>query len=167
MVLWFVGLAPVIVWFVFRDPALDHRLVAAGALLPLLDLLWSDMPVLHTLAASVSLMIAVMVLTRGRRHGRRQLLAIPIGTFLHLVLDGVWTSATAFWWPLLGDEIAEGAVGVLERPLALNLAMELAGVAGLVWFSTRFGLGDRRRRGVFLRTGRLDRALAGPPAVRG
>ena len=166
MVLWFVGLALVIVWFVFRDPALDHRLVAAGALLPLLDLLWRDVPVLHTLVASVALMAAVMVLTHGRRRGRRRLLAVPIGAFLHLVLDGAWTSANAFWWPLLGHEITDGAVGVLERPLALNLVMELAGVAALVWFSQRFGLGHPGRRGVFLRSGRLDRALAGPPAVR-
>jgi hypothetical protein len=44
--------------------------------------------------------------------------------------------------------------------------MEVVGAGALVWFSNRFGLGDPGRRGVFLRTGRLDRDLAGPPAVR-
>ena len=38
MVLWFAGGAFLLVWLVFRSPAVDYRLVVVGALLPLVEL---------------------------------------------------------------------------------------------------------------------------------
>ncbi len=38
MVLWFVATAVLAVFFVFDSPAVDHRFVAAGAVLPLLEI---------------------------------------------------------------------------------------------------------------------------------
>jgi hypothetical protein len=92
MLLWFAGMAFVCVWAVFKDPAIDHRLVIAGALLPDVIDVWSGGRwVAHTVLFSILLLTAVMLATRGRRLLRRQLLALPIGTFLHLVLDGMWS----------------------------------------------------------------------------
>ena len=34
MLLWFLGTAVLTVWFVFRDPAFDYRLLLVGAVLP-------------------------------------------------------------------------------------------------------------------------------------
>lgn len=166
MVLWFVGLAPVIVWFVFRDPAMDHRVVALGAVVPLVDLIWHPLAPLHSLVVSAALLGVVMVATRGRRRLRRRLLALPIGTFLHLLLDGAWTEPVTFWWPLLGSDLPDAPIGPLARPGALLAVMEVAGVAAMVWFVGRFRLVDRDRRRTFVRTGRLDRDLAGPPPIR-
>ncbi len=159
MALWFAGASLVAVWVVFRDPALDHRLVVAGALLPdVLDAPFGGARVAHTLLASVVLLSAVMLLTRGRRRLRRQLLALPIGTFLHLVLDAAWAREEVFWWPALGTSFDGAALPSVDRGWA-NVPLELAGAAALVWAFVRFGLADRGRRQRFVRTGRIDRDL--------
>lgn len=162
MILWPAGLALVAVWVVFRDPAIDHRLVVAGVLLP--DLV--DVPfggsagVAHTLAASVVLLLAVMIGTRHRRRARRRLLALPIGTFLHLVVDGAWARTAMFWWPAFGSDIP-GRIPALDRPVEVLLLQELVGAAALVWCWRTFGLGDPAAREKFVRRGRLE-AVAGP-----
>lgn len=162
MILWFAGLSLVLVWQVFRDPAIDHRLIVAGALLPdAIDLVAGRATVPHSVLFSVTLLLAVMLATRGRRHLRRQLLALPIGTFVHLVLDGAWTSTEVFWWPFLGGDFSGDGLPSASRPLALTVMMEVAGAVALVWFWRRFGLDEAGRRRRFLRTGRLAPELKG------
>ncbi len=163
MLLWFVGLSVALVWVVFQSPALDYRVVAAGALLPWLDGVTGGPFVLHTLVASVALLGAVMLLTRGRRLLRRRALSIPIGTFLHLVLDGVFATSALFWWPFLGDDAFMGRLPELDRPLGATLLMEAAGLAAMVWLWKGFGLDDPERRQELLRTGRLPRPPGGSP----
>ena len=161
MVLWFAGGAWLIIWLVFRDPAFDYRFVLVGALLPdLIDAPFGGARIAHSLLASALALVVVMLTTRHRRRLRRSLLAIPIGTMLHLVLDGMWAETEVFWWPLFGADF--GAVGLpsLDRGWLL-LPMELAGAAVLVWCWRRFGLTDRERRKLLLSTGRLDRAVVG------
>lgn len=159
MLLWFVGLSVVLVWVVFQSPTLDVRVVAAGALLPWLDGLTGGAWVLHTLAGSVALLTAVMLATRHRRLVRRRWLGIPIGTFLHLVLDGTWARTELFWWPFLGfDALGDGQVPEIEH-LGVSLALELVGIALAVWIIRRFELVVPRRREEFVRTGRLGRDL--------
>jgi hypothetical protein len=159
VLLWFLGGSFLAVWLVFRDPAIDHRLVLVGAVLPdLVDTPTGGPWVAHTLLASVALLVGVMLATRGRRLLRRQLLALPIGTFLHLVLDGAWTDTETFWWPLLGTDLGAGALPSVARGMA-NLPLELAGLAVLVWAWRRFRLHERERREHFLATGRLGRDL--------
>lgn len=158
MLLWFAGLALVIVWQVFRDTAIDYRLVVVGALLPdVIDLALGGARVLHTLLASVAILTCVMVVTRGRRGARRRLLALPIGTFLHLVLDAMWTSTEVFWWPAFGLSFGGAELPSLSRPLAVVVLQELAGLAALAWWWRRFRLGEADRRSVFVRSGRLGR----------
>jgi hypothetical protein len=155
VVLWFVGLSVVLVWLVFQSPALDVRVVAAGAVLPWLDGATGGAWVAHTLVGSVALLALVMLATRRRRLLRRRLLGLPIGTFLHLVLDGSWADAELFWWPFLGGEPFAGRLPELERSGAAVLLLEAAGVAALAWLWRAFALGDADRRRSLARTGRL------------
>ena len=161
MLLWFVGGSVVAVWAVFHDPAFDYRLVAVGALLPDVIDVWTGGAWLgHTLLLSVALLVGVMLGTRKRRRLRRRLLALPIGMFLHLVLDGMWSVREVFWWPAFGWSFGDTAVPSLDRPWPVVVVLEAAGLAALVWCWRRFGLADPERRWLLVRTGRLDRSLA-------
>lgn len=163
MFFWFLGGSVAIVWLVFGDPAIDYRLVMAGALLPdLLDAPLGGPRLAHSLVASVVLLLGVMAATASRRRLRRQLLALPIGTFLHLVLDGVWAKSKVFWWPFLGRHLAERGLPSLSRPLLVVVLEEAVGMALLVALASRFRLREPDRRRLFLTTGRFSRDLAGP-----
>lgn len=155
MLLWFVGLSVVLVWLVFQSPALDVRFVAAGALLPWLDGVTGGPFVLHTLAGSVGLLALVMAVTRNRRVLRRRWLGVPIGTFLHLVLDATWTRTELFWWPLGGDGAFDGRLLELDRGVAVLVLLEVAGAVALWWTWRAFGLDDPARRQELRTTGRL------------
>jgi hypothetical protein len=164
VLLWFVGPAVAIVWLVFRSPMADHRMVAVGALLPLVEAAVGGPWVLHTLLGAVVALGVVMGLTRGRRLVRRRWLGIPIGLFLHLVLDGAFTRADLFWWPFLGLDGLGGGLPELDRPVGVILLLELLGVAACWWCYQAFDLKDPRRRDQFLRTGQIDRSLLPPEA---
>jgi membrane-bound metal-dependent hydrolase YbcI (DUF457 family) len=157
-------MAFVLVWTVFKDTAIDYRLVMAGALLPdVVDGVLGGPRVLHALSFSVALLVVVMLATRGRRTLRRRLLALPIGTFCHLLLDATWTRTVTFWWPFLGTRFEGDGLPSLSRPVVLLAVLEVAGLLALVWCHGRFHLGEPARRREFLRTGRLGRDLAPGP----
>jgi hypothetical protein len=157
--LWFVGMAFLASWLVFRDPALDHRLIVVGALLPdVIDGPTGRAGVAHSLLASAVLLAVVVLATRGRRHLRRSLVALAIGTFLHLLLDGIWTNRQVFFWPFAGTDLGDAQLPSVARGLA-NVPLELAGLAVLVWAWHRFRLGEPERRRTLLRTGHLGRDL--------
>ena len=161
MFLWFVGSAVVLVWAVFRDTAVDYRLVMAGAVLPdVVDAVLGGVGPAHTLLFSAALLAGVMVATGGRRRLRRRMLALPVGTFLHLVLDGVWARPDVFWWPVSGRVLVGDGLPSLSRPITVVVLQEAAGLVALVWWSRRFRLGEPERRRAFIRTGRLGRDLA-------
>jgi len=161
MVLWFAGGACLLVWLVFHDPAIDYRLVMLGALVPDLgDAPLGGARVFHSLVAAVAILVVVMLATVHRRRVRRRLLALPIGVFLHLVLDGAWTSTRTFWWPFLGTSLPRIAIPSAAHPVALTCVEEAAGAAVLVWGAYRFRLVEPDRRAHFLRTGHLGRDLA-------
>lgn len=162
MILWFAGLSLVAVWQVFRDPAIDHRLIVIGALAPdVIDVTTGRATVPHGVLFSIVLLLAVMTATRGRRHLRRRLLAVPIGTFLHLVLDGAWANTKVFWWPFFGSRFTGHGLPSLQRPVLVLAAQEVAGLVALVWFWKRFSLGVEENRARFLSTGRLPAHLKG------
>jgi hypothetical protein len=162
VILWFAGMSFLAVWLVFRDPAIDHRLVIVGALLPdAIDGLTGGAWVFHSVVASVALLVAVMLGTIGRRLLRRQLLALPIGTFLHLVLDGAWTNTDVFWWPFSRGGFGDASLPSVDRG-GFDIVLEVAGAAALVWAYRRFRLHEPARRATFLRTGRLGRDLVAP-----
>jgi len=154
MFLWFVGGSILLVLLVFQSPAIDYRMVAVGSVLPVGELVFGGPRLLHTLLGAVAVLGIVMAATRHRRLLRRRLLGIPIGLFLHLVLDGVWTRASLFWWPFLGASF-EGELPEVARG-SWTLGLELAGVAMLVFLWRACGLADPQRRKRFWRTGQLD-----------
>jgi hypothetical protein len=154
MFLWFVGTAIVTVWFVFRDPRFDYRLLVVGALLPsIVDVWFGGARVLHSLTFSVTLLVVVMLATRGRRELRRTLLGLPLGTLLHLVFTGAWTQTSVFWWPFSGG-FDDAALPEAERG-PWNLVLEIAGAALLVWVWRTAGLADPAARERFRRSGQL------------
>lgn len=155
---WFIGGSVLLVWLVFQTPTIDFRMVALGAVLPLVDAAFGGPRVLHTLLASVVLLAVVMAATTGHRLRRRRWLGLPIGMFLHLVLDGTWSDQELFWWPLLGTEFVIDGLVEWSRG-GLGLLMELAGLASIWWMVGRFDLTDPERRRRFLHDGQLDRTL--------
>jgi hypothetical protein len=155
VLLWFIGVGVLLVWVVFQSPALDVRYVAVGLVLPWLDVLTGGPFVLHTLAGSVGLLAVVMLATRNSRVRRRQWLGLPIGTFLHLVLDATWSNTALFWWPVGGDGAFDGSLPELDRSVGLIVLMELAGIAALWWAWQAFGLDDPDRREELRSSGRL------------
>ena len=158
MLLWFVGPAILIVWAVFRSPAADYRLIAVGALLPLVEIPFGSPRLLHSLAGAAVVLAAVMIGARGHRLVQRSLLAIPIGMLLHLVLDGAWTDTEAFWWPLFGWSWSDSELPELGRGAA-NLLLELVGAVACVYAYRRFRLDEPDRRAQFVHTGRIGRDI--------
>lgn len=155
MFFWFVGTAVVTVWFVFRDPAFDYRLLVVGAVLPaVVDAFFGGARVLHSLTFSVALLGALMLATSGRKPIRKMLLGLPVGTLLHLVFTGAWTNTTVFWWPFGGRSFDDAPHPVAERGW-WNVPLELAGLALCWWIVTRAGLRDPEQRARFGRTGQL------------
>jgi hypothetical protein len=156
MVFWFVGTAVVSVWFVFRDPRFDYRLLVIGSVLPApIDAALGGARALHSIVVSVAVLALVMAITAGRKPIRRTLLGLPVGMLLHLVFTGAWTTSTVFWWPLFGLDFDDARHPVAARGL-WNVPLELAGIAICWWIVTAAGLRDRNARHQFLATGRLS-----------
>jgi hypothetical protein len=160
VLLWFAGASFVLVWLVFRSPALDYRVVMLGAMLPVAEGVVGGPWLLHTLVGGVALLTAVMLLTRRRRLVRRRWIGLPIGVLLHLALDGTFARSELFWWPFLGGALGTGGLPEAERSAGVVIALEVAGLILLGWAYRRFGLADSACRQRFLRSGHLDRRLA-------
>jgi hypothetical protein len=154
MIFWFLGTAVLAVWYVFRDPTFDYRLLLVGAVLPLVDAAFGGARVLHSVTFSVALLVVLMLATRGRTAIRKTLLGLPIGLLLSLVFTGAWTNADVFWWPFTGLDFDDAPHPVWERGW-WNVPFELVGIGLCVWIWRRAGLGDRERRRRFVRTGQL------------
>ena len=164
MILWFAGVSFVFVWWVFRSPALDYRLVMLGSILPVGEIFLGGPRWLHTLLAPVALLAVLMLATQKRRLVRRRWIGIPIGMLMHLVLDGIWARPKAFWWPFLGTTFPSGGLPEFEHPVAVTILLELIGLACLVWSWRAFGMSDSPTRDRFLRTGQLARSVPNPPS---
>ena len=130
MFFWFLATAILTIAWVFKDPRFDYRLLAVGAVLP--DVI--DWPtgwrVMHSVVTSIVLLALVMLVSLGRKPYRKILLGLPIGTFLHLVFDGAFTSARMFWWPIGGWEFSAEALPVVARGW-WNVLLELVGAVAL------------------------------------
>ena len=156
MFFWFIGTAVVTVWFVFRDPAFDYRLLIVGSVLPgIVDAAFGGARVMHSLTFSVVLLAVLMLATSGRRPIRKMLLGLPVGTLLHLVYTGAWTDTNVFWWPFFGLSFDDAPHPIAERGW-WNVPLELIGLALCWWVYRTAGLGSRDRRVAFVRTGRLE-----------
>lgn len=171
MILWHVAGALFLARWVFRDPSMDLRVLVLGAVLPdLIDkpigsILFVDHYMTgriygHTLLFAVAVLVAVMVVTRRGTDSRKRWMALPIGVFLHLILD-MPLEAKTLWWPVLGSEFpafARGAFVDLVAYLARSpwvVMQELLGLAYLVVLARKLRLGEPIRRRALVATGRL------------
>jgi membrane-bound metal-dependent hydrolase YbcI (DUF457 family) len=159
VLIWFAVMSVVLTWAVFQSPALDYRMVALGAVLPVIEVSIGAGP-MHSLLVPTVVLAVVMLATRGRRLVRRRWLGLPIGLYLHLVLDLAWTRSETFWWPFLGVGVDRGAAFELDRG-PWSAVMEVVAVVVGWWAYRRFGLDDADRRSRFVRTGQLDREIMG------
>lgn len=171
MIAWHVGATLFLFRWIFRDPKVDVRFLALGAVLP--DLI--DLPLgtlvfrqslstgeawTHSLLAPTAVTVVILLATRrGRR--RRAWMALAVGMFFHLLVDGMWTKTEVFLWPFFGD-IPPGPrpywEGIWTRALddPWRWGRELVGLGYLVWVWIGSGLGDPARRAELARTGRLE-----------
>lgn len=155
MFFWFIGTVVVAVWFVFRDPAFDYRLLVVGSVLPaVVDAFFGGARVLHSVTFSVALLAVLMLTTPGRKPIRKMLLGLPVGTLLHLVFTGAWTNTKVFWWPFGGFGFDDARHPVAARGW-WNVPLELIGLGLCWWIFDRAELRSAERRTQFRRTGQL------------
>src|SRR5215510_14414491 len=99
MIIWLACGSIFAVWNVFQSSGVDFRLVALGAVLPLvIDLPFGGQSYAHTLLSAVLLLTIAMLATtgRGKRLLRRRALSLVIGWFSGLVLSGAWANKEVF-----------------------------------------------------------------------
>lgn len=154
MILWHIGATLAIVRYVFRDPSMDLRWVAAGSILPdVLDkpigaLFFNDTFGTHRLWAHavlfpIVLLFGFILATKRGSLLRKGLIGLVIGTFVHLLLDGAWVDPEAFLWPLFGlgfPEIVASDLGALLSRMVRDPLVwigEAAGAGYLVWLWMR------------------------------
>lgn len=153
---WFVGTAVLGVWSVFRDPRFDYRLLIVGVLAPdVIDGVWGGARAFHSVVTIVGVLVLVMLATIGRRPIRRRLLGIPIGAFVHLIVDFAFADTSTFWWPVTGLSFDGARLPMVERG-SVNVILELVGFALCVVVWRRFGLNDASRRRRFVADGILE-----------
>lgn len=154
MLFWYLGVSVLLVANVFRSSGIDYRLVALGALAPLvIDLPVGHLAIGHALVLPVAMLALVMVATIGRsRLLRRRLLCVPIGVFSGLVLSGAFTHDKVFWWPALGEHF--GHAGLLPVWWVVLLE-EVVGLVAIWWVVGQFDLYLPGPRAEFKRSGRL------------
>lgn len=154
MLLWYAAVSIVLVHTVFRSVGIDYRLVAVGAMLPLLvDIPWGRPAIGHSLAFPVVALVLVMVGSIGRpRLVRRRWLCIPIGMFCGVVLSGSWLVPKVFWWPALGWSFPPGNLLTAWWVIVLE---EVAGLIAIWWIVGVGSLYEAGPRREFFRTGRL------------
>lgn len=169
MVFWHLGGSLFIARWVFRDPGMDLRFVAVGAVLPAVV----DVPLGslvagydthrlygHTLLAAVGLLFGVMIATRRGASARKRGIGLAIGVFTHLILDVPLENET-LWWPFLGTTfpasehppLADLIGHSLSDPIVL--LQELIGVAYLIGLVRKTGLGEASERRRWAITGTL------------
>jgi len=166
MFVWFAAGSFLIVVMVFDSPAVDYRFVMLGAVLPVAEGAVGGPWLLHTLLGCAVVFAVVVIATRGRRLAGRRAIGLPIGLFLHLVLDGTWLNSKLFWWPFRGGRpLGEGRMPEFDH-LGTSVALEIVGVAIALYSIRRFELYRPARRREFVRTGRLSRDLMRRPPTR-
>lgn len=165
MLFWHVGGAVFLFRLLFRDPGVDLRFLAAGALLPdavdlIVGLLRDPEPFLtgrfygHSLSfAAAVLAVSMWATVRGSAR-RRRAVAVAVGIMFHLLLDAMWLWPEVLLWPLPDGGLPAGSPGDWSlRADPARLAQEAAGLVYLIWLSVHAGLTDPGRRSHLWRTG--------------
>lgn len=172
MILWHLATALFGFRWVFRDPTVDVRWLAAGALapdvvdIPIGTLIWvedfsSSEVFAHSLPVATAVGVAVLLLTDRSSRARRNLMVMMVGWLIHLLADGIWLQAQVFWWPFAGWQFPSHDLpfwqGAWARAGSDPWRWVLEGI-GLCYLSVvvrRADLLSPRRLRRFLRTGVL------------
>ncbi len=173
MVFWHIGGTVFLFRVVFRDPLVDLRFLAAGALLP--NVLDTVVGILinqgsgrierglgHSLLAAVVVAVLGMWMSRPRTIGRRRAVALVVGILFHLLLDGIWALPGLLLWPLAGTNLPSGSAlewsglpdALLQHPI--RLLQEAVGLLYLGWLGRRARRLDPSPWSRLLRTGIID-----------
>ena len=158
----------ILTWFTSLSEYVDIRILLIGSLLPDIidkpigmvffrDTFSSGRIFAHTLLFLIVLAAAGYYLYR-RRH-KTWLLILAFGTFVHLLLDQIWTMPNTMLWPFRGLTFDRYNVDEWFTIWFWNLFVypdlfipEFLGLAILLWFG--FTLINRKKVGVFLRHGK-------------
>ena len=156
MIVWFAVTAVAAVWFVFRDPRFDYRLLIVGAVVPSCTMIVGGwLLIINSVVAAMAVLVVVMLATAGRRPIRRTLLGAPIGMLLHLVFRGVWSSTEVFWWPFTGGDLAASDAVITGGGIVGAIIAEVIGCAAAVVLWRRARLNDPAYRSAFVANGHL------------
>ncbi len=137
-------------WFTSLADRIDIRLLLIGSLLP--DII--DKPIGRFLFRETfnngsifcHTLLFLIVITAGglylyRYRNKTWLLALSFGTFIHLILDGMWLAPQTLLWPLYGFSFERIDVNSWIQHLFYNLLNkpvvgipELVGAAIIIWF---------------------------------
>lgn len=174
MVFWHSGVSVAFIRYAFRDPNMDLRFLALGAVLsdvvdlPVAIPLWERFQtarlVGHSMLFAVVVLVVVLLATR-RGLWRKRLVLVATGMLLHLVLDAMWQDPKTLWWPFLGWEFTSTGVATYAayaRDVLTNPWMwagEAAGIAYLVALWRKSGLSGAEARASFLRTGVVSASI--------
>lgn len=169
MLAWHLAAVLFLFRWIFRDPKVDLRFLAAGVVLPdVIDLvaatvLGAERGELWAHSLIVPTLVAVVVLATTRRGRRRRAwMALVVAWLLHLLIDRMWLEAEVFLWPVFGWDIVTPDDGGFW-PAAWGRAMEdpwrwvleALGIAYLVGLAVVSGLLQPEARSRLLTTGRL------------
>ena len=170
MLFWHVGGSVLLFRYLFRDPGVDLRFLAAGAIIsdvidkPIGRIIWADhfrtgRVFGHTLLFFAVVLAVAMVLTERGTGRRKQWVAFSVGIMFHLILDAMWVTPETLLWPVLGSSFPPGVedywAGLLGRIVGDPSVVleEVAGLAYLVYLWRRAGLADPDRRERLRRAG--------------
>ena len=163
---WF-SLYPLLSRINSRIDPIDYRMVLVGSILP--DMI--DKPVFliaggavslsgrdyaHTLLFNLVLLIGGLILIKYKRSW---LLVISLSSFMHLVLDQMWTVPVVLLWPLLGP-LPSGEIGALYGIFDALFSVpgvyipETIGLVIILLFA--FRLVKRKRVFGFIKDGAID-----------
>ena len=157
-------------WLASLSRYIDIRLLLVGSLLP--DII--DKPVGQYLLRdtftngrifSHTLLFLILISAVGfylyKRHRQVWMLTLAAGTFMHLVLDEIWSAPATLFWPLLGFTFEKVKLtdwlSNIFRELFSNPGVyipEAIGLAILLWFG--LVLVRRKKVRVFMRYGKVS-----------
>ncbi|HEX2152828.1 MAG TPA: metal-dependent hydrolase [Acidimicrobiia bacterium] len=171
MLVWHLASITFLFRWIFRDPKVDVRFLALGAVAPdVIDMaaatilgtqtaeFWG-----HSLAMPALAGVVVMAsIRRGRR--RRAWMALVVAWLLHLLVDGMWVYGRVFLWPAFGWELVGQSggsfwEGAIQRAASdpWRWILEVIGVAYLGWLAYSTGLSQSEGRARLVETGRLGK----------
>lgn len=173
MLFWHLAAVTFLFRWIFRDPKVDMRFLAVGALIPdVIDLsvasiygsqraeLWGHALLVPSLVAT-----GVLLATRRGRK-RRGWMALVVAWLFHLLIDGMWADATAFLWPAFGFDLEVSGPGFWSDAIQRasgdpwRWLLEVIGIVYLVWLWRASGLQNPSVRKQLRETGRLPGAQA-------